>query len=197
MNLFEMFDKVNKTTTINGYNNQKRLFENANQCKLFANNDLNEDNNERRQQVIDLINRNQFDNDPKSFYESLNKSKHPDMLTPYTVSDLSNMKLFKVPGFNIGYALKKFEDKGYKEIVAVHNNEEDIKNIGKELIQSAIKNGGCYLDHFDGFLSNLYSSLGFVEYKRDKFDPQYDPENKFRDKYGESDVIYRVHKNCQ
>lgn len=72
-----------------------------------------------------------------------------------------------------------------------------IKNIGKELIQSAIKNGGCYLDHFDGFLSNLYSSLGFVEYKRDKFDPQYDPENKFRDKYGESDVIYRVHKNCQ
>lgn len=199
MNLFEMFDKVNKTKSIVGFNQQKRLFENDNQIALFNNGDeLNEDeiNSDRRKEVLDLISQNQFENNPRDFYESLIKSKHPDMLTPYSVSELAQMKLFKVPGFNIGYALKKFEDKGFKEIVAAHNNELDIKNIGRELLQSAIRNGGCYLDHFDGFLSNLYSSLGFVEYKRDNFDPQYDPDNKFRDKYGESDVIYRVHKNC-
>lgn len=93
------------------------------------------------------------------------------MLTPYSVSDLSKMKLFKVPNYNIGFALKKFEDKGYIEIVAAHNNEPNIPKIGHELMTSAIKNGGRYLDHFDGYLTSLYDGVGFVEYKRDKFDP--------------------------
>jgi len=32
---------------------------------------------------------------------------------------------------------------------------------------------------------------------RDKFDAQYDQDGSFRNKYGESDVIYRKHKNCK
>ena len=79
----------------------------------------------------------------------------------------------------------------------MHNNEPDIKNIGKELMRAAIDNGGCYLDHFDGYLSQFYQSLGFEEYSRDKFDPQYDEDETFRNKYGEADVIYRKHKNCK
>jgi hypothetical protein len=49
-----------------------------------------------------------------------------------------------VIGTNIGFALKK-KNGGYKEIVAVHNNEPDVKNVGKELMKAAIKNRGCYL----------------------------------------------------
>lgn len=159
---------------------------------------LNENDQELRDQVIFLIKNNQWEpQNPKSFRESLLKSKHPDMLTDYSESELSDMKLFKLKNFNIGYALKTNQYKPYSEIVAVHNNEPDVKNIGGELMQSAINNGGCYLDHFDSEkLSSLYKSMGFEEYDRDMYNSMYDPTGSFKNKYGELDVIYRKHKNC-
>jgi hypothetical protein len=194
--LINIFDKVNKTNLKEHYMFENRTSYHENLMELF-NNELNEnDDPNKRDIVLDLIKNNVFDNDPQNFYDSLNKSKHKQMLTDYSISDLSKMKLFKVVGYNIGFALKKFEDKGYSEIVAVHNNEPDVKNIGKELMNAAINNRGCYLDHFDGFLSNLYEPMGFVEYKRDSYNPQYDKSGEFKQKYGEQDVIYRVHKNC-
>lgn len=134
--------------------------------------------------------------DAKSFYNSLNSgSKHKEMLTDYNISELSKMKLFKLQNYNIGFALKQFENEGFTEIVAVHNNEKNIKGIGEILMKSAIKKGGRHLDHFDGFLSGLYSKLGFQEYKRDAYDPQYDPDSSFANKYGKQDVIYRKFVN--
>jgi hypothetical protein len=141
-------------------------------------------------EVLELIQNNEFETDAKAFQKSLNKSKHAEMLTDYDVKDLKKMKLFKVKGYNIGFALKKKDGK-HQEIVAVHNNEPTVKGIGKDLMKSAIANGGVYLDHFSGYLDNFYSSLGFVEYDRDKFDPQYDEDGSFRAKYGEADVVYR------
>ncbi len=130
---------------------------------------------------------------PVSFLNSLELSQHKQMLTPYTIDELRNMRLYKLKGLNIGYALKKpSEDEGYTEIVAVHNNEPSVKAVGDALVSSAIQNGGLTLDHFDGYLSDLYSRNGFVEYKRDKYDPQYDPKGEFKDRYGEKDVIYRT-----
>jgi hypothetical protein len=41
----------------------------------------------------------------------------------------------------------------------------------------------------------FYSKHGFEEYKRDKFDPQYDPTGEFRKKYGPSDIIYRRYRD--
>jgi len=107
------------------------------------------------------------------------------------------MKLYKVPGENIGFALKKSEVTGkHDEIVAVHNNS-DIRGIGADIMKAAIKAGGCYLDHFDvPQLSGLYSKLGFEEYDRSAFDPKYMSDDSFEKKYGKADVIYRVHKSC-
>jgi hypothetical protein len=114
------------------------------------------------------------------------------MLTNYSIADLSKMKLFKLVGYNIGYALKQFENNGFSEIVALHNNESDVKGIGELLMQSAINNGGKYLDHYDGFLSSLYSKLGFKEYKREMYNPKYISNPKeFEKKYGKPDIIYR------
>lgn len=160
---------------------------------------LQEDADSRtRQEVLDKIKNGDWETpqNARSFRDSMSKSKHKEMLTPYSAGELSKMRLFKLNGYNIGFALKKRDGK-YNEIVAVHNNEPDIKNIGKELMRAAIDNGGCYLDHFDGYLSQFYQSLGFEEYERDKFDPQYDEDETFRNKYGESDIIYRKHKNCK
>ena len=126
----------------------------------------------------------------------MDMSKHKEMLTSYSTGELAQMKLYKLTGYNIQFALRKKND-GCKEIVAVHNNEPDVKNVGKELVKSAIKSGSCYLDHFDGYISSFYDSLDFEEYGRDKFEAQYDQDGSFRNKYGESDVIYRKHKNCK
>ena len=157
---------------------------------------LTEENDfELREKALQELHNNEFDTNPKHFYESMSKSKYVDFLTPYSPSELSQMKLFKLKSFNIGYALKKHDGK-YSEIVAVHNNESQIKGIGKELIKSAIKHGGCYLDCFDGFLPNFYKSLGFIEVSRDKFNPDFDEEGKFEKKYGKQDIVYMVHKSC-
>lgn len=154
-----------------------------------------EDDFDEKQIVIDKIKNNDFTNNPKSFLKSIRKSERLEMLTDYDIKDLSDMKLFKLNGYDIGYALKKFKDGSYSEIVSVFNNS-GIKGIGDYLIESAISNGGCYLDHYDGFLSTFYSKHGFEEYDRDIFDSQYDPTGEFRKKYGESDIIYRKHKDC-
>ena len=168
------------------------LVDNIRLIELFSN--LNEFESvkdfKNRGDVIRKIENNEYESDPIEFYKSLKQSKHPLMLTDYTVDDLSKMRLFKLKGYNIGFALK-----GGNEIVAVHNNEKGIKEIGFILMQSAIRNGGIYLNHFDGFLTNLYSKLGFKEYKREKYDPKYDEDGLFASKYGKQDIIYRKYTN--
>lgn len=172
-----------------------RLCEQSRLDNLY-NAQINEHDNNKRDKILFLIKNDQWDEqNPQDFYNSLNNSKHPLMLTDYTPAELSQMKLFKLKNFNIGFALKKFNGQ-YSEIVAVHNNEPDVKNIGDELMNAAIRNGGCYLDHFDGFLSDLYSRNGFEEYKREPYNPEYDKNGAFKSNYGEQDVIYRVHHNC-
>lgn len=159
---------------------------------------INESDNVNREEIITKIRNGRWEKpqNPVSFKASMDISKHKQMLTPYSIGELAQMKLYKLLGYNIGFALKNKEGV-YNEIVAVHNNEPEIKNIGEELIKVAIKKGGCYLDHFDGYLSKFYSKLGFEEYDRDKFDAQYDQDGSFRNKYGAMDVIYRKHINCK
>lgn len=184
---------------INGENlNKSRTLRDKMFSDLFSESDnINESNQEKTNDVLEKIKNNDFEQqNATSFRSALMKSKHKEMLTDYSESELSKMKLFKLDGYDIGFALKYTDRNKHDEIVAVFNNEEDVKGIGKELVMSAVWNGGCFLDHYDGYLSNLYSGLGFVEYDRYKFDPQYDPDGKFRNKYGEADVIFRRHKNC-
>jgi len=159
---------------------------------------INEELSPEKDKVISLIKANKWDRDPQHFLDSLQKSKHPQMLTPYTIDQLKEMDTFKLPEYDIGFALKDHDGSeeggsGYKgrvEIVAVHNNSP-VKGLGKYLVEASIKNGGKVLDHFDGYLSQVYEPLGFEEYKRDAYNPEYDPEGSFKKNYGEQPVIYR------
>lgn len=150
----------------------------------------------KTQEAINQIKNGDWEeHNPESFSASLAKSKHQLMLTPYSNDELNDMKLFKLKGKSIGFALKK-KDGVHSEIVAVHNNEPGVSGIGDHLVQSAVKNGGLYGDHFDGHLTDLYRRNGFYTYKVDKFDPQYDEGGKFEAKYGRKDIHYVVHKNA-
>jgi len=152
-------------------------------------------NEKSRQEAILRINNQIWDTNPIHFKEAIDKSKHREVLTDYSVSELKQMKLFKVLDYDIGYALKKHNG-SFSEIVSVFNNEPDIRDMGEILIKSAIQNGGCYLDHFDGFLSDLYSKLGFEEIGRGPYNPKYDKGGIIKSKYGEVDVVYRKYKSC-
>jgi len=157
--------------------------------------------NDDNTKVLDLIQAGKWDRNPKHFKASLDKSRHSKMLTQYSVEDLAKMDTYKVPGYDIGFALKDHDgsedggsgEKGRVEIVAVHNNS-NVKGIGKDLMKAAIAAGGTVLDHFDGFLSEFYKGLGFEEYKRDEYNPDYDEGGEFAKKYGKQAVIYRKFK---
>lgn len=162
------------------------MFEQNINSENLVQSEINENSND----VLTFIQSDNYESNATEFKKSLNQSKHKEMLTNYSIPELKKMKLFKVPGYNIGFALKQKDGK-FQEIVAVHNNEPNIKGVGQDLVKSAIGLGGIYLDHFDGVLTKFYSDLGFVEYDRDAYDPQYDKGGKFRKKYGEMSIIYR------
>jgi len=147
-----------------------------------------------RHDIIKKLKFGDWDTDPTSFYHSFKKAKHAMMLTPYTIEDFKQMKTFKLQDYDIGFALKEFNGE-ISELVAVHN-ASSISGIGHELVDSAIIEGAKYLDHFDGFLSTLYEKTGFIEYKRDPYNPMYDPNGIFASVYGKSEVIYRRYKTA-
>lgn len=175
-------------------NFKKYLFENKinkhlSNVNLFTINE-NVEVTIERDEVINKLLHVDLTTTPQEFIKSINKSKHKEMLSDYTISELSSMRLYKVPGYNIGYALKDTPDG--TDIVSVHNNEPTIKNMGEYIIKSAIQNGGNMLDHFDVEpLNTIYSNMGFIEYNRDSYNPEYDENGSFANKYGKLDVIYR------
>lgn len=108
---------------------------------------------------------------PQRFMESLTASKRGAFLTPYSTEELASMKLFKLNGYNIGFAIKSDGD-----IVSVHNNA-GVRGAGTELMQAAVRNGGSKLDHFDGFLTGFYEKNGFSKVVGvDAWNDEYTPD---------------------
>jgi len=108
---------------------------------------------------------------PQRFVESLTASKRGAFLTPYTPEELSSMKLFKLNGYNIGFAIKSDGD-----IVSVHNNA-GVRGAGTALMTAAVRNGGSKLDHFDGFLTGFYDKNGFSKVVHvDAWNDEYTPD---------------------
>ncbi len=139
---------------------------------------------ETNQAAIEEIKTGIWDTNPQRFLDSLSKTRYSEYLTNYTEDDLKNLKVFKLPNYNIGFALDG------DEIVAVHNNEPTVRGIGDMLILAAVKQGGRKLSHFDGYLSGFYEKNGFVEYMRKPFDPSLAKHPID----GNPDVIWRVYR---
>jgi len=145
-------------------------------------------NDEKTKDVVQKIKSDEFEKpDPQRFLRSVSTdAKHPEMLSAYSTANYVTMKLFKLEGYNIGYAIKSDGD-----LVSVHNNEHDVAGIGEILVESAVSHGATKLDHFDiPILNKIYQKFGFREYKRYPFDPQYVSADFIR-KYGKPDVIMR------
>lgn len=82
-------------------------------------------------------------------------------VTPYTIDDYKNMKVFLSPDKKSGYAIKPDG-----ELVSVFSAEKGL-NRGDKIVQDAIQSGATNLDAFDPYLPKLYEKHGFQEYKRE------------------------------
>lgn len=174
---------------------KRRIFENA-YCNSFINGSILEEekvDNEESQRVKQMILSNQYwiRNDYEGFIQSLSKSTRLPFLSKYTPEELqeAGVQTYQLKGYNIGYALKP--DADGVDIISVHNNEPNIAHIGDALIESAKANGGNKLDHYDGFLSKLYTKHGFEEYERFPWDDKYADANWDYKTYGRPDVVMR------
>ena len=107
----------------------------------------------------------------KAFYESLYSGGRAGFLSPYSHEELRMMDLYKLRGYDAGFAIKDGDD-----IVSVHNNS-DLSGLASKFMNAAKAAGGTKLDHFDGFLSGLYRKHGFTNvYEIYQWDEQYAPE---------------------
>ncbi len=119
------------------------------------------------------------------FLKSLETSEHPLSLGKWTEESLQGFKCFKVSRLDIGFAISPSG-----EICALHNNTT-VGRIGSLILRVAVNNGGTHLNYFDDpYLTELYSTSGFVEYERYPFDPQYDEGGRYEARYGRRDVVF-------
>lgn len=188
-------DLMSRMGMIKHYNKRQNIYEYAFDNSFIEDETLTEDkvDNEESQKVKEMILSNHYwiRNQYEQFLESLNRSTRKSFLSKYTAEELKNhnVQTYQLNGYHIGYTLKPDEDG--VDIISVHNNEPNIKGVGDALIESAKANGGTKLDHYDGFLSDLYSKHGFEEYDRYKWDDQYADPNWDYERYGRPDVILR------
>ena len=131
---------------------------------------VKEDTYENKNDIIEKISNGNWETNADEFLDSVNSSKRVEFLTPYSVEELSTFKLFKLEGYNIGFALKDEDD-----IILVHNNER-VGGLGKLIMNKVIEFGGAKLDHYDGFLTGFYRSLDFKLDENDFFLDEYAPD---------------------
>lgn len=78
-------------------------------------------------------------------------------------------------------------------VSVVKNSNSKIKGASKQLLLTALANGGTKLDCYNGFLTDTYIGAGFEPVARVKFNRNYAPENWNYERDGEPDIIVFKH----
>lgn len=135
--------------------------------------------------------------DSDTFHAAISAAKNTTKPTPkgglpvavtlsvYEPSEYAAMRTFLSADGLTGYAIKENGD-----LVSVFNVGR--KGAGGEAVIDAVWNrGATMLDAYDmdGYLPELYGRLGFEEYDRWQWDPQFAPDN-WKPEYGEPDVVF-------
>ena len=149
---------------------QKRFYNDFLMRDVVSSNMNESDYNNSSSEIRKLIEESSFENDPAEFYKSFTASAKSEFMSPYTIEDLKEFKLYKISGYKVGFAIKSDGD-----IILVHNNSGE-KGIGDLIMKKAIEYGGIKLDHYDGYLTGFYKSLEFRLKENDVFLDEYTPK---------------------
>ncbi len=84
----------------------------------------------------------------------------------------------------VGYALDPSGD--------IQNlfNASKRRGHGRKAMEHALAQGGVKLDAYEGFLTELYGKRGFEITGRERWNPEYGPEDWNYERFGEPDVLY-------
>ena len=122
----------------------------------------------------------------KSFTEAKDANKNGASVYTYPKDEYKDMGLYLYDNGKAGYAITKDGD-----LVSVFKHpESNMKGALKTLVPDAIRSGAKTLDAFDGFLTDSYKKLGFVETGRVPFDPAQAPDNWDVKTMGTPDVVF-------
>lgn len=141
----------------------------------------------------DLIEVKPDDAGAKLFAESMQKSKEGNRygasVYVYPQDEYKNMRLFVTEDGTAGYALKPDGD-----IVSAFSYGPH-KGVAQNILLHAIEQGGTKLDAFDTVLPDLYSTMGFREGGRLRWDESQAPEDWSKETFqafnrGEPDVSF-------
>ena len=112
------------------------------------------------------------------------------MLTHFTCAEFQSMaevRFYLVSDHSAGFAI---DSDG--ELFCLFN-ESGIRGLGRILLTEAVNLGAKHLFCFDGYLFKLYSQFGFVEYEREKWNPDLAPADWPDDT--RPDVVYMKRAN--
>lgn len=126
---------------------------------------------------------------PVEFREALKRAKHSVFnrkvaagLHEYSLREYSEMRTFLGPQGRSGYAIKPDGD--------LVNLFSWASGKGQALIADAVSNGAHKLDCYDGPLVEIYKRAGFVEVRREPFDPSIAGHYP----WGQPDVVYMEYR---
>lgn len=132
----------------------------------------------------------------KSFKDTYNIVKESKSSNPYGAfvdlheeSEYGKMKNFTLSDGSGNISIT--EDGNIVSVVK--NPNSNIKGASKQLLLTALKNGGNKLDNYDGFLTDNYIKAGFEPVARVKFDPEYAPDGWNFERDGQPDIIVMKH----
>jgi hypothetical protein len=86
---------------------QKRFYNDL-LMKNVADINVNEsDYSNSSDEIKKLIEESNFEYDPIEFYKSFTSSEKSEFMSPYTVKELKEFKVFKISGYKAGFAIKR------------------------------------------------------------------------------------------
>jgi hypothetical protein len=134
--------------------------------------------------------------DPEQMFETMQATRFFDAISNakeaspwgakvhvYGVNEYFGMRLFLTPDELSGFALKG------DDIVSVFSHPAAGGGRLKQLLDTAIVNGGRRLDAFDGKLVELYARHGFKEVSREAWNEEYKPVG-WQEAWGTPDVVF-------
>ena len=125
---------------------------------------------------------------PLAFYQARQLCTRPSYLTKYSASDLQRLQQ---KGFT--FYLNASQDAGY--MLSPTHDLQSVFNAGrpgqgKAIMRHALKQGARTLDCFDGYLPRYYGQFGFREYKREAWNPAFQPPGWNETRDGKPDCVY-------
>jgi len=133
----------------------------------------------------------------EQFYAAIERAKtspkvqrYLGFLSGYSLDDYRKMRTYLSTDEQTGYAITPEND-----LVSVFN-ASPIRGAGAAAVEHALSQGAETLDAFEGFLTNLYTSKGFVEYKRVPFSEEMAPKEWDVSQFGKPDVVFMRRKRA-